>query len=951
VTDVQPNRWRQISRLFALASQCMNGADREALLDEVCRDDADLRRELESLLVHDADEADRTAVLTPPIMPVVGTALGIYDIQALIEAGGMAQVFRARDTRLHRDVALKILPAAVAADDDRRTRFEREAQALAALNHPNIAQIYGIEERGAILALVLELVDGLTLADRIVRGPLQVDEALAIARQIMDALIAAHDHGIVHRDLKPANIKIRPDGTVKVLDFGLAKALTAERPAASPSRRLTARGVILGTVAYMSPEQVRGEDGDARVDMWAFGVTMYETVTGRTPFAGATLAEIVGSVLHQEPDWKPVPARMRALLQRCLDKDPNQRLRHMADARLWLEAPSAYQRSKNRFVPWVAAAAVAAALVVAAGAVSSVRDRAPTPSPMRFDIPPPADSTFAGYFAVSPDGRHVAFRATDPRGSRSIWLHAFESGQSRPLQRTGDLSTSSIFWSADSKFIGFVSADGHLKKVGIDGQPALPITALPLGWGGAAWNADDVLVVGQRAGGLARVSANGGTLQPLTALDPSRQELGHGGPRFLPDGRHIIYSRASMVPANNALYVGSIDLAPSEQPSQPLLATPSRPAVVASSDPRYSYVLFVRDNVLLACLFDTQRLTLASEPVRIADDVGEIPNGPIAIASVSASTNGVLAYRNAESTSGWAAWMDRDGHEHGVLASDPLDAPAQPRISPDGRRVAMVVASNIWVYHTDGKPPIKLTLDGRASAPIWSADGRHIIYRDDSKEELRVIPADRLGAAESTLPTGKLFPQEWTADGTVIAAMMRDIPPTMDRRLPAESGAPGTSDVDIVRFKATRTATIEPLVRTPAQDGAGGVALSPDGRWLAYTSTVTGREEIWVQPVSGAAAPIRVSADGGVVPRWAPGSRFLYYLAQSRLLSVPVKNGREGLGFGAPTLIFDNQSGPLSYDVAPDGKILLIVYGPFIGRKPIKIVLNWTALLPTAARR
>ncbi len=912
-----------------------------ALLDEVCHGDPDLRRELDSLLAASGDQATDPA--TPPADSLAGRTVGAYQVQTLIDAGGMGQVFRARDTRLNRDVALKLLPAAFALDADRIARFEREAQTLAALNHPNIAQIYGVEETAGGLALVLELVDGVTLSDRIARGPLPLAEALAIARQIADALVAAHDRNIIHRDLKPANVIVRADGTVKVLDFGLAKALATGE--AAPAQTLTARGVILGTVAYMPPEQIRGKDGDTRVDTWAFGITVYEMLTGRTPFAGESLADTVGAVLHKEPEWKDIPSGVQPLVRRCLEKDPNRRLRHVADARLWLDAPPPAARTWTQPSAWIAGAALLGVAAVAAsgGSIGAfLRRPRPQPAayPVRFEISPPANLTFAGYYAVSPNGRYVAFRADEPDSRPSVWIHSLESGESHRLTRTGDLSLSSVAWSANSRSVMLVGADGGLKRIGINGEPAQAITALPLGWGGGAWNADDVIVVGQRNGGLIRVSADGGATQPLTELDASRHELGHGGPRFLPDGHHFIYSRASAVPANSALYVGSIDLAPRDQSSTPLLVTRSRPAFAPSSDSRYGYLLVVRDSVLLAYPFDVRKLALAGQPIRVVDDVGVIPTSTIEIASASASTTGVLAYRRAETIRGVPAWLDRDGHALGNFGNDALDAPAEVRISPDGRRVAMVIGGNLWVYQTDGRPATKLTFDGRASVVIWSADGRELLYRDDSADELRTVPSDRIAAPRTASPRGNFLPQAWTANGDVIAAMMLG------------TGTPATAitDVDIVRFAATPTSVVQPIVHTPAREGDGGLALSPDGRWLAYTSSATGRDEIWVQPLSGSGAPVRVSANGGVAPKWAAGGRSLHYIESGRLMSVTVRGGGD-IQFGASTVLFDNRSGPVSYDVGPDGRILLIPWGPFSGRSPIQIVLNWTALLPATAPR
>ena len=889
----------------------------------------------------------------------IGRTIGSYLVESLLGAGGMGQVYRARDTRLNRDVALKILSGPLALDARRLARFRQEAQTLASLNHPNIAQIYGIEETDPsiaqgheIYALVLELVDGPTLADRIARGPLPLDEVLAIARQIADALAAAHDRGIVHRDLKPANISVRPDGTVKVLDFGLAKALASGATeiapdAESPAHVHSTRGVILGTVPYMAPEQARGRETNARADVWAFGVTLYEMLTGTRPFGEETVADTIAAVLHSEPDWTLVPERLQPLLRRCLEKDPHRRLPTMADVRVWLD----FGRSRWRPAPWRAAglttAAATIAMALAGASFVYFREAPPEVYPVRFEIPPPPQSTFSNYFVVSPDGRNVAYLATGAEGRHSIWIHSLDRGESTPLIRAQDVSTSSIFWSADSQSIGYVGTDSNIKRIGIAGGPPQTIGPVTRSWGGATWMPDDVIVFGQRTGGLMRVSARGGPPTALTELDPSRQEIGHGGPRMLPDGRHFIYSRASHVDSNTALYVGSIDARPAEQPSQPLLVTDSRPAYAPGRDPRHGHLLLIRDSVLLAQPFDARRLALDGEPVPIAEGVGAVWNGPIAIALASASANEVLAYRHVENTSGMPVWVDRDGREQGLITRDPLTEPESPRISPDGRRIALIVDGDLWVYHADGRPPIKLTFDGNQSAPIWTPDGRRILYKDNPTgngldTRIHSVPADRVAAPEIVSPRGHLHPYAWAPDGSLIAAALF-----------SEAGTANITDIDIVKFTPGSDAAVHPVVKTTAREGGGGVALSPDGRWLAYTSTLTGREEVWVQPLAGSEAPVRVSPNSGLAPAWSPRGDELYFFEGSRLMRVSVK-ATSPFEFGRATTLFENNylaAGPFYYDVAPDGRFLIIAGGPFFGRSPINVVLNWTRLLSTSHLR
>jgi serine/threonine protein kinase/sugar lactone lactonase YvrE len=943
---MHPDRWQQLSRIYHALAHC-DPADRAAFLDEMCRGDSALHRELESLLAH-ARSGDTLVGTQPPrpLPSLVGTRVGAYEVREVMGAGGMGDVYRAHDTRLHRDVALKILPEVFASDADRLARFRREAQVLGSLNHPNIAQIYGLEDADGRYGLVLELVEGPTLADRIAGGPIALDAALAIARQLADALQAAHDRGIVHRDLKPANIKVRADGTVKVLDFGLAKALAAGTVGVTTADSAqTSRGVVLGTVPYMAPEQARGADTDERVDVWAFGAVLYEMVTGRSPFAAGSVADTLGAILYREPDWDRVPAGVQLPLSRCLEKDANRRLRRIADVRAALEAlPASSQRRPLRRVALAGAAAVAA-VSLAWVSLADVDAPPPVSHPVRFQILPPPQSTFGGYFVVSPDGRHVAFQVVDSSGRRSVWVHSFETGSARPLARAGDLSASSIIWSGDSRFVGFVSGGGKMMKIDIQGGAPQVIGEIPRGWGGAAWNSDEVIVLGQAEGGLLRVSARGGRASPLTRLDAARQEVGHGGPRFLPDGRHFIYSRASRVEANTGVYIGSIDSGPGQQPSEPILVTDSRPAYAPSADPDHGHLLVVRDGVLLAYPFDARRLALAGEPVPIAEDVAAVPNGPVSIAAVSASGNGVLAYRRTERIPGVPVWVGRDGREMGALADETLATPISLRISPDGTRVAMRVGGDLWVYHVDGRPPIKLTFDGNAGisgTPVWSPDGRSLVYEDQRFDgRLRSVLADRLAAPRTVSPRGHFHPFGWAPDGGVLAAVLTTNANVTAARV---DGSSTMADVDVVTFAPEETATARALVKTLSPEGGDGVALSPDGRWLAYTSRTTGRNEIWVQPFEGTDAPVRVSPDGGVEPQWARDGRELYYLEGKHLMAVPVHLG-PSFQFGPPAALFEHNDVRFSipsYDVAPDGRFLVIKSsGPAFGTSPIQVVLNW----------
>ena len=579
-------------------------------------------------------------------MSLVGRRIGDFEILSLLGRGGMGEVYRARDTKLNRDVALKVLPELLALDDDRLARFTREAHLLASLNHPNIAAIYGLEAEGDVKALVLELVDGPTLADRIVRGRLPLDEALPIARQIADALEAAHQSGIVHRDLKPANIKVRADGMVKVLDFGLAKAMESHPIGSDPSHSptitspaVTREGIILGTAAYMAPEQARGKSADTRADMWAFGCVLYEMLTGHRAFPGDDVSETLAAVIRGEPDWQALtnetPPAIRRLLRRCLVKDVKGRLTDASMARIEIDealsgspdvpAVTTLQR-RERFV-WASALMVVAALAVAA-LVWALR-AAPPAGEMRLDIatPPTADP---GSLAISPDGRKIVFVATSD-GVSKLWLRSLDSSIAAPLAGTD--GAVAPFWSPDSRVVGFfTTTDGQLKRIDIDTRSLQVLGNVPLGTGGT-WNQDGTILFSHLASGttIFRISATGGEPSAVTRLGAS--ELTHQFPQFLPDGRHFLYSTLDAKPAG--VHVGQLDGAETKR-----LLDADSPAVFAPP----GYLLFLRQGTLFAHAFDPVRLELTGNPFRVADQLAWDLPPPL-----SASATGILVFRTGSS--------------------------------------------------------------------------------------------------------------------------------------------------------------------------------------------------------------------------------------------------------------------------------------------------------------
>ena len=590
-----------------------------------------------------------------PIQP--GNRLGPYEILAAIGAGGMGEVYRARDAKLGRDVALKVLPEAFARDVERMARFQREAKVLASLNHPNIATIHGLEDSGATHALVMELVEGPTLADRIKSGPIPISETLPIAKQMCDALEYAHEHGIVHRDLKPANVKVTNDDAVKVLDFGLAKALEGDASsidiANSPtvSRMATQAGVLLGTAAYMSPEQAKGKAVDRRADIWAFGCVLYEMLTGKMAFRGESVTDTLSAVIRAEPDWSQLPPatpiRVRVLLQRCLQKDPKQRLRDIGDARISLDevlagvqdptsaAPNAHPTKQWR--PWLGWG-IAGLFILATVlfAFLYLHQKPPAAQVMRFEIPLPEKTTLGGLgVSVSQDGRKLAFVATGADGQSRLWVRSLETLEMRPLDGT-EGADGIAFWSPDSRFIAF-GARGKLMKIEASGGPPLTLCDVPPNVLGGAWTSDDKIVFGSPEG-IRQVAASGGVASPITITVASRT------PSLLPDGRHFVYGRGTT--AGGGIYLGSLDTKPEEQPRKSLLADTSAVVYAPSSDPAVGYLLFVRGaattgaaGTLMAQQFDTRRLELTGEAVPVAEQVSNL--------AFSASTTGVLVYCRA----------------------------------------------------------------------------------------------------------------------------------------------------------------------------------------------------------------------------------------------------------------------------------------------------------------
>jgi Tol biopolymer transport system component len=852
--------------------------------------------------------------------------MGPYEILAPIGAGGMGEVYRAKDTKLGRDVAIKVLPRVLAEDPERLARFEREAKILASLNHPNIAQIYGLEDR----ALVMELVPGETL-----KGPLPLDEALRIAAQIASALEAAHGKGIVHRDLKPGNIMITPAGVVKVLDFGLAAVMQPvgdpDDPGNSPTLTMspTRAGMILGTAPYMSPEQARGKPVDKRADIWAFGVVLYEMLTGQPLFHGDTVSDILAAVLREQPDWERVPVKLRPLLQRCLEKDPEKRLRDIGDMGLLLEdAPVGGGLVRlgvghARPLPWV----LASVFLLTALALGYVhfREAPPQERSLQFQAPLPGKLTDVTT-QLSPDGRYIAFANPGPGGASQLWVRPFDSLSARALPGTEDASFP--FWSPDSRSIGFF-AQSKLKKIDVAGGPALTLGDAPVGRG-ATWNQDAVILFTPiRTGPILRVPAAGGTSRPVTKL--AAGEYGHRWPWFLPDGRHFLYAATRDAGTDHTtIHIGD-------------LASPEDKVVgEADSDAIYAqgFLLFLRETTLMAQPFDPKRLAATGDAVPLAERIQR--RLTTAYAEFSASANGLLAYRaGGAAADARLTWFDRSGKQLATLG-DPGDL-GEVNFSPDRKSVAVAMTDlatnnrDIWIYDTSRGLRTRFTFDlGADESPVWSPDGRTIIFSSRRKQQADLYRKSSDGVGTEELLYGDNLaksPTSWSRDGRFLlynnfgSGTMRDI-----WVLPLTPERPGAALKPV------------PFVQTPFDELNG--QFSPDGRWVAYQSNESQRNEIYIAPFPGPGGKRQVSVAGGATPRWRKDGKEIFYVAPDlRLMAAEVTAKGNTLEIGEVRPLF----GPLSvglgfhYDVSADGQRFLTVPPQQESAEPVTLVQNWVA--------
>jgi serine/threonine-protein kinase len=956
--------WPRVKQVLdgALARE---GADRQAYLAEACGADAALRARIDILL----GAANRVeAFLETPAAVLLeshvpgdrsGRVVGAYQVVSRLGAGGMGEVYRARDTRLNRDVALKVLPAAFAADAARLARFEREAQVLASFNHPHIGSIYGVEESGSTHALVLELVEGPTLADRIAQGPLPLDETLAIARQIVEALEAAHEHGIIHRDLKPANVKLRPDGTVKVLDFGLAKAFdrgVAVADSVSPSPgpanpTVTSIGSILGTASYMSPEQASGKAVDQRTDVWAFGCVLYEMLTGRRPFdppeqsdEGHDVTAILARILEHEPDFDALPAStpvpVRRLVRRCLEKDRRRRLPAIGVARLELDdalsAPAvgdsmAAPPYRARVAPaWIVAAALTAASVVAGLAYwqwpstpsrLSVRASIPLVERVGFGIlgQQPA-------FAISPDGTRVVYR-TGSGGP--LYSRLLNEAESSAIAGT-DGALNPVF-SPDGRWLAFFVGPA-LKKVSFAGGAVVTVATLPRyidaqGYRGAAWSDDGTIAfIASTGGSLFGVSDRGGEPKPLTTVDRNGGEWSHRWPHFLPGGRAILFT----VKSKN---LQSFDAAQIVVRS---LDTGEQHPVAQGGSAQYlptGHLVYARAGALYAVRFDASRLAVTGAPVKVADGIMTHPDTGAAQVAISRTGTLVYAAGDARTAERPLLWVDRSGASRPVT---PRQAPFWwPRISPDGRRIAVTIDgafSKLWVLDVErGTFSRASQVAGDQDRSQWMPDGVHLTFAAVTTETgaVRLFSdrSDGTGSGQLLVDSSETpFPLGWSPDGRNL--------------LYCQVGA--TTSQDVWVYSTDKRAST-PFLQTPANETSA--VFSPDGRWVAYVSDESGRAEVYVRPFSGPGTRTQISIDGGAAPVWARDGRELFFAKGDTLFTTPVRLGRM-FSSGAVRRLLSGPYGfnelAANYDVAPDGQRFLVLRSRVDSApRQLELVLNW----------
>jgi serine/threonine protein kinase len=868
-----------------------------------------------------------------------GTRLGHYEILSPIGAGGMGEVYKAKDIRLNRQVAVKVLPEHVSHDPERKQRFEREAQTIASLDHPHICVLFDVGHESGTDFLVMEYLEGVSLAQRLEKGALPLDEALEYAIQIADALEKAGRKGVIHRDIKPANIMLTAAG-VKVLDFGLAKIKGTDSSSgvvlsAMPTQQsVTVSGSILGTIQYMAPEQVEGEEITTRTDIFAFGAVLYEMVTGRKAFKGKSQASLMASILEHQPppiaELQPtIPLSLDHVIRTCMNKDPDRRWQTFADVAIQLRwiaehteertPVSGTTRSMNRV-----AIAIAAVLAIALAATLGVLFFRPKPEPpraVRFDLPLASPSP--NQFAISPDGSTIV-AITQTGNETPLWVRRLDQSEPQLLKGLGNVQFP--FWSPDNRNVGFF-ADGKLKRIDVAGGPPQTLCDAPNGRGGS-WNKDGVIIFASNADGpVFRVSAAGGPATPVTALEKSRQETAHLYPQFLPDGNHFIFLASSRDTAQAGIFAGSLDSKETKR-----IANAGFKAMYA--DP--GYLLFVRETTLMAQAFDAKALSVSGDPFPVVEKVGRF--GGNLVAGFTVSNTGVLAFRSGDPAVRQLSWINRTG---GATQSVmPSGSRWDAVLSPDGQRIAFeegsaTDATDIWVFDIARDTKSKLTFDPvRHESALWSPDGSQIAYASARAGGILNLYQKHSGGGgeeKLLLKTDKpKTPESWSKDGKYI------IYDELDSK----------DENDIWALPLFGDGKAFPVIKTPDDEEQG--QLSPDSKWIAYMAVETGRPEIYVQSFPPAGAKYQISSQGGYQPRWSRNGKELFFLASGDLMAVDIESGVAAdkttiLKPGIPrklltlSILLDRNN----YDVTADGQRFLVSTSVEAASSPLNVVLNW----------
>ena len=878
-----------------------------------------------------------------------GSKLGPYEILAPLGAGGMGEVWKARDPRLGREVAIKVLPASMSQDADRLRRFEQEAKAAGVLNHPNITAVYDIGSYEGAPYVVQELLEGETLRAELAAGRFSPRKAIDYGLQIAQGLGAAHEKGIVHRDLKPENLFVTRDGRVKILDFGLAKLTQVERdnlatnlPTAA-AVAVTEPGVVMGTIGYMSPEQVKGKAADARSDIFAFGAILYEMLSGKRAFHGDSAGETMASILKEEPadlsiTNQNISPGLDRIVRHCLEKNPERRFQSSSDIAFALQTLSDSSGSvvpaaltpRARRIPQSVLWGIAGLLVGAAVAVLLGRRTAPVTlsRPVRFEVAAPEDRRVVGTVALSRDGSRLAFTTREPSGVVMLWIRALGDPKAEMLKGTEGAQLP--FWSPDGQSVGFF-ANGELKRISITGGPPQTVAPTTEDTRGASWGADDRIVFAPAfVGPLMQVSASGGKATPATKLDKSRNEGTHRWPWFLPDGKHFLYYAA-----------GSTGLEPGEIFAAEIGSDRVKHITQSSSLPVYAspgYLVFVRGSTLIAQAFDANRLEVRGEAIPLGVDLPST-SATSGQRALSASLEGTLTWHTQGSSTSQPVILDRQGREINRL-SEP-GAWYFPRFSPDGQRIAVVrsvennTVGDIWTVDIARNVATRLTLDpADDEGPVWSPDGKRLAFTSDRKgnsADLYVISADQPGGEQPLFASeNPKTPNSWSTDGRFL---IFEVSTPLNRQ-----------DLWVISLDGDRKAV--PFLATPFSERSA--RFSPDGRWVAYTSDVSGALEVYVRPFQGEGATWRVSNRGGQAPTWNPDGREIYYLAPDNTLMAAPVTRTAPLETGPPSPLFKmavTESSDPQYDLSPDGKRFVVNQQVSSKEDPINVLVNWPAAL------